>query len=120
MSTPKHSLRSIPPGPWRWLLLNLLVLPGLGSIQAGRRGSGYCQLLLGVAGVLLAGGALLRVGLDWVHALELESSVPLDRQYIGWGTAGVVMFFASWFWALATSLRLLSQTQRDEPPKLTR
>jgi len=89
--------------------VNVLVLPGLGSIEAGRRRSGYCQLALSLLGVVLTAGALLRFGLEWVHSLESENGLTLDHALIWWMAAGVVVFFASWLWALGTSLRLLRE-----------
>jgi hypothetical protein len=99
-STPAAPDRS---SAWAWTLTNLLVLPGLGSLAAGRQ-VGWAQ-----AGVALAGLGLIVYGLtrlirDWLAAgLEpvFEFTPALGSLLAGLGISAV-----AWFWALATSIQV--------------
>ena len=88
-------------------MANALVLPGLGSLIAGRR-SGWAQ-----AAVALAGFALTAVWFVWFVAAWLrEGSFPLDAgPYLPAGALGVVLFALSWVWALATGLQLVRRSR---------
>jgi hypothetical protein len=85
---------------WACLMTNLLVLPGLGSLLAGRR-VGWLQAVLA-----LAGFALSALWLVWFAATFMrEGSFPLDGgPYLPAGAAGVLLFAVSWIWGLATGL----------------
>ena len=97
--------------PWRWLLLNLLVLPGLGTIMGGRRASGFCQLIVGLLGFACTAGALVKITLDWLDALQNEHAIDLDPSLVWWAGLGLLVFLVSWIWALATSLQLMKQNR---------
>jgi hypothetical protein len=92
--------------PWRLLLLNVLVLPGLGSIRGGRRRSGIWQLILGSLGGLIMAAALFAIGLEWVKSFQMERGLELDRRLLWSLEGGLTMFFVAWFWALGTSITL--------------
>jgi hypothetical protein len=100
--------------PWRWLLMNVLILPGWGSIKGGRRGSGYMQLFLGLIGVSITAVSLFEIGMAWIHSIQTESALDLDQSLIWWTGVGVVLFFVSWFWGLATGISLLQE--KPNPP----
>jgi len=88
---------------WACLMTNLLVLPGLGSLLAGRR-VGWLQAALAVVGF-----ALSTVWLVWfVATLFSESGFPLDGgPYLPAGIVGVLLFTVSWVWGLVTGLRVV-------------
>jgi hypothetical protein len=84
-------------------MANLLVLPGLGSLIAGRR-SGWAQ-----AAVALAGFALTTVWFVWFVAEWARSgNFPLDAgPYLPAGALGVLLFAVSWTWGLITGLAVV-------------
>lgn len=103
---------SADPKAWRWLLLNLLVLPGLGTIKGGRTRTGGWQLALGLIGFVVTAAAAVRIAFNWISALANGLSPELDMGLVWFASAGLVLFFVSWFWALASSLDLM----RRPPP----
>jgi len=93
---------------WASLMTNLLVLPGLGSVLAGRR-VGWIQ-----AALALVGFALSAFWLVWfAAALVREGGFPLDGgPYLPLGLAGVLLFAVSWIWGLVTGLGILGESRR--------
>ena len=92
---------------WAWLMTNLLVLPGLGSLLAGRR-VGWIQ-----AALALVGFALSALWLVWFAAVFFrEGGFPLDGgPYLPVGLAGVLLFTMSWIWGLVTGLDILRESR---------
>jgi hypothetical protein len=92
---------------WACLMTNLLVLPGLGSLLAGRR-SGWPQ-----AALALVGFALSAVWLIWfVVAWSRTGSFPLDSgPYLPVGLLGVLLFAVSWTWGLLTGLGVVREAR---------
>lgn len=95
---------------WACLMTNLLVLPGLGSLLAGRR-VGWPQ-----AALALVGFALSTVWLVWFAATFFrEGGFPLDGgPYLPAGMAGVLLFAVSWIWGLATGLAVVRGSRGAE------
>jgi hypothetical protein len=94
---------------WIALAANAVVLPGLGSLVAGRR-SGWAQAALALCGFALTLSWLSLVLADWRHGGRPESlpRVPLLL-------AGLGLFGAGWLWALHTAwsaLRALPDAKR--------
>jgi hypothetical protein len=91
---------------WACLGTNLLVLPGLGSVIAGRR-VGYAQMVLaacGLASSLIFVGVFLNV---WLEGQDI---------WPGWGAmvaglGGMGLFGVSWLWGLWTSVALLRKAR---------
>lgn len=102
--------------PKRWdrvkardfLLTNLLVLPGMGSVMAGRR-VGYAQGLLALAGVVFSMVFALELVRGWWLMGELV--LPTGRSLLV-GGLGILLFASGWCWGLATGLRLLRDAGR--------
>jgi hypothetical protein len=91
---------------WSYLVTNLLVLPGLGSVMAKRK-VGYLQMLLALAGFVVTLVALVSVILFWARDFELPNDPRLYRSAI----IGIAVFLFSWFWSLATSLTLFRKKE---------
>jgi hypothetical protein len=87
------------------LITNLLVLPGLGSVMGGRKGSGYSQILLSMAGFLITLVELVKIAVAWVQEFQL----PADPALYRWTLIGMGIFLGAWIWSL------LRETQ--EPPE---
>ena len=68
------------------LLINVLVLPGLGSIIAGKNNPGIYQLVLSLVAVVLD-----------ITIIGLIIGIPL----------GIAM----WIWALVTGIRIVQESQ---------
>ncbi len=83
-------------------LTNLLVLPGLGSLVAGRR-VGWAQLGLALAGVGLFGYGLWQLLRDW---LASEGPVFEFTRGLGGLLGGLGVSVVAWLWALGTSLQV--------------
>jgi len=89
------------------LMTNVLVLPGLGSVLAGRR-VGYVQSFLAVAGMLLSVTFAGRFGQEWWVSKQFPIMEP---RFLGVGVLGVGLFGAGWVWALLTGYCILRQVQ---------
>ena len=105
------------------ILINQLATPGLGSLLARRRLSGAGQLCLALAGFALFMLWMLQV-IDREILEALDEAVTQHNHYwmCRWG---LILFGASWLWALVTSLSLWRQADRppstpgsSSPPKI--
>ncbi len=90
---------------WVCLISNLLVLPGLGSLVAGKR-SGFFQMPMALIGLGLSVFWMISFIKIWVHTKE----IPLyGGPYLLIGILGIGIFFAAWLWALATSRKIFQE-----------
>lgn len=113
---------------WGCLTANLAV-PGAGSLAAGRR-SGYAQMLLTVAGLILSTIFGLQFILwqlaNWgrLHSPELDPLSSLNEVWrqLRWALLGLAVFGVAWLWALGSSLIILQSSrdtgQRQVPPRI--
>ncbi len=129
---------SLAPGPrhplsrqtaWGCLTSNL-ALPGSGSLLAGRR-SGYGQLVLAMAGLLMItifGLCFILWALaNWsrLHDREADPVQSLLEiwMHLRWALLGFGIALLAWLWALMTSLSILNSAQKtansNSPPRLT-
>lgn len=93
-------------------LVNLLATPGLGSLMAGRWVAGIGQLAVAVAGFVMLVVWFFEVMIQYYGQVTGEVQV----RPVGWiGATGAILFVASWFWALVTSVSLLRQAKADDP-----
>jgi hypothetical protein len=90
--------------------LNLLMLPGLGTLIAGRR-SGWAQLILGLIGFGLNFGWAV-----WFFAVLLRSEqLPENLTAHIWvALSGVAIFLIGWLWALVSSLQISREARAYE------
>ena len=95
-------------------LLNLFATPGLGSLVAGRFVAGLGQLLLALAGFTLVLVWFLKIMVPYYSMMFSDAQPPPINWTFLW--AGTIIFIASWFWSLATSIdisRTASQASTD-------
>jgi hypothetical protein len=93
-------------------LMNQFATPGLGSLMGGRILPGIGQLVLALAGFALVMLWFMRTMKEYYNlAYEDAPSVSYGRIFL----AGVLLFAASWFWSLLTSLSLVRQAKTPEP-----
>ena len=109
---------SPPPKPvkrlaaWVCLLLNLFVLPGLGSLIVRQPLKAAIQLVLAVGGFALTmagGGPLLET-----VARTNELPDQLGKSF-SMALAGVVLFLIAWIWALTGSVSTLKKSGDKRP-----
>lgn len=105
------------------ILINQLATPGLGSWMARRKVAGAGQLALALAGCFLVAYWTCRLAYDVTmeEIDQLGAQKPENWVMI----VGLVLFGASWVWALVTSLGLWRQARELQkieraslPPKL--
>ncbi len=91
-------------------LVNQLATPGLGSLMAGRWIAGSGQLALAVAGFVLVIVWFFKVMIQYYGQITGD----VQPHPVGWiGATGGILFLASWFWALATSISLFFEARRN-------
>jgi len=76
------------------LILNIILLPGLGSLIGGKTKEGSWQI------ILLLGGAILGILLT-ITIIGAIIGIPL---LFGWPVA-------AWIWGIITGVRLIQETQ---------
>jgi len=92
-------------------LVNQLATPGLGSLMAGRWVAGIGQLAVAVAGFVMVVVWFFEIMIQYYG--QVTGNVQVRP--VGWiGEVGAILFVASWFWALVTSVSLLRQAQADD------
>ncbi len=113
---------------WGCLTTNLM-LPGAGSLMAGRV-SGYGQLALATGGLALTALFGLRFILwylaNW-RSFNQPQADPLEGLsqmwlVLRWPLLGIGIFLAGWLWALVTSIQIIRSARKAEqgnvPPRL--
>jgi hypothetical protein len=107
---PLRPARTLSPTDARALLLvNLVVLPGIGSFLAGRRLVGVTQATLALAGLAAVAVWLSVVVGKW---LELDTLDEFETIVLWAGLTGAGMMLTAWFWGLSTGLSVLRAVRR--------
>ncbi|MBI4025165.1 MAG: hypothetical protein HY360_09305 [Verrucomicrobia bacterium] len=100
---------------WGCLISNLVVLPGLGSLTAGRR-VGCVQAPISIAGLVLLNFWLFCFGRVWFR----EGRFPADGgPHFGLGVLGFGVLVIVWAWALVTSISILRQARVSPAPPVS-
>jgi hypothetical protein len=99
---------------WSYLLINVLVCPGLGSALAKRWG-GLPQLALAFGGAIWMTVPLGQFFMEWAQHWELR---PEWQSYFKAGLGGVVCFLLGWLWSILTSIAVLREVPKDNDPLL--
>jgi hypothetical protein len=106
------------PRGWTCFLVNQLVCPGIGTIMAGRRVTGFVQaavMLVGVCGALAF--ALTYISAVYRFALDgtaTEASWNAMKPPAWLGIAGFALCGVAWFWALFSSFKILHESRRHQ------
>jgi hypothetical protein len=93
-------------------LANQLATPGLGSLMAGRWLSGIGQIILAVAGCAMVLVWFFKVMIQYYG--QISSDAPTHSVDWKMPVTGAIVFAASWFWSLVTSLSLLYEAEKNE------
>jgi hypothetical protein len=97
---------------WVCLLLNLFVLPGLGSLIVRQPLKAAVQIVLALAGFTLTmvGGAPLLETI--IRTNELPDHLGSS---FGMAVGGVILFLVAWIWALSGSVSALTKSGNNQP-----
>lgn len=108
-------------------LVNQLATPGLGSFMGRRFKAGLGQLSLALAGFFLITSWMC--ALFYFQICEQLGKTPRLKPHDKWWQIGLILFVASWCWALVTSISLLREAARNreieaqrplnKPPRLS-
>lgn len=79
------------------LLLNLFILPGLGSVIAGRR-EGWWQMALALSGVILSAALFL------MALFGVAPRVAIVAVFLG-----IPLVLTAWIWGIVTGVRLMRE-----------
>jgi hypothetical protein len=91
-------------------LVNQLATPGLGSLMGRRWIAGAGQISLALIGFVMICGWFFKV-IILCYGLMFGEEHPNPAGWVGaWG---LILFGASWFWALVTSFSLLREASRN-------
>ncbi|MCF7708832.1 MAG: hypothetical protein K9N52_08040 [Verrucomicrobia bacterium] len=90
---------------WTYLVANLAVLPGLGSLMSARK-SGIVQMLLAVSGFGISVYFVVRIIFGWAELIDDPNTVI---RYVWKAAGGLLVFLTAWLWALVTSIRILRE-----------
>src|SRR5712671_4285252 len=114
--SPKRLSRS---KAWTLAALNQLAFPGAGTVMAGRK-IGYAQATIMVVGFVLVMLYLFVIIGSLMSLLTgentSEAAIEADRHRYAWaGILGLVLSVLAWFWALASSISMVRNAQKDPP-----
>ncbi len=104
-----------PSQAWGCLVANLVLLPGLGSLFAGRLIEGIGQIILAAGGLYLT-----TAWFNWFVQEKLLRGQPitdLGPQFKR-ALAGFAFLGISWLWALVSSLLIMRSARSSVPPKI--
>jgi hypothetical protein len=91
--------------------VNLLVLPGLGSLLVRRRVAGAAQVAIAASGASLSVWWLVQLARQWAD----DGYFPWDGgPHFAAGIIGVLVFGVAWLWSLGTSLAAVRAARRSE------
>lgn len=113
------------------LLVNAIVMPGSGTLYAGRR-TGYLQMLLVLAGLglhiaylwillqsVLAGGGLIAgdpVAIYEVLSRDLETFNLDHATLLGAAKFGTVLLLTGWGWSILSGILIVREARHAVPP----
>jgi len=96
-----------PLAAWACLLLNLFVLPGLGSLIVRQPLKAAIQIVLALCGfalTMIGGGPLL-------ETIVRTNELPEQLGSSFWmALAGVILFLIAWIWALTGSVSTITKS----------
>lgn len=95
---------------WACLGANALVLPGLGSLVAGKWVAGLAQAGLSLVGFVMT--MLWLIG--WLGRAAREATIPLDPgPGFDRGLLGLALFGIGWAWGVLTGVLMLRRASRQ-------
>lgn len=97
-----------------YLVTNLLVMPGIGSVMAERKISGVCQIVLASVGLLITfwGLGLFVIAIQALKEKEIQAEFDMHSLKIA--GLGFAVFFIAWLWSLFTSLQVIKKAKQAD------
>lgn len=97
---------------WACFLANTVMLPGLGSLIAGRR-QGFLQIAGAFIGTLLLSAFAFWFVREFVQAWLVPE---LTGPWVLAGIAGAAIVILSWLWGLITGIQIVNAAN-NQPPR---
>ena len=98
---------------WACLMTNVLVLPGAGTMAAGRLLAGLVQAILAIVGFVMV--CIWMVA--WVSEMVRQAEVPTGLgAHAGLGLFGLLLAVVSWAWGFASGLAILREAKGRVSP----
>ncbi len=94
------------------LLLNLLILPGLGTVMAGGRLMGGLQIVLALTGFALTPVYFVTTARDWWRTGHFVCEF---NHSLLWSMAGLGLFLIAWLWGLVSGLQIRRREHTKSP-----
>jgi len=94
-------------------MTNVLVLPGAGTLAAGRRLTGFVQAILALLGFVLVCAWMVY----WVGEMVRTATLPEGLgPHAGLGLFGLLLAVVSWVWGLLSGLAILREAREGLSP----
>ena len=98
------------------LMMNLMVLPGIGSWMGGKRKTGVAQILLSFLGTLFI---IVWLAMWISKMIETKTFIVEPDLALAVGAAGIVLFLGAWGWSFHTGMLFVKAAQsHTSPPPL--
>lgn len=104
---------------WACVMLNVSV-PGWGSIKAGKKAVGICEMVIALAGLFLLFAWMFGWMVRVFQSQLAEDLSPVPNPWL-W-RSGVICIVISWIWTVFTCISLMREAKAYEkslPPRLS-
>ena len=107
---------------WSITGINLLAWPGLGTLLAGRKISGFIQAAMSLVGAVLTICLLFvlfkfaSIGIESSESIDSQLFIEENRSLIIYGIVGAGMLAFAWFWAAISTYSIAKQLRIETKP----
>ena len=107
---------------WSITGINLLAWPGLGTLLAGRKISGFIQAAMSLVGAVLTIFLLFvlfkfaSIGIESSESIDSQLFIEENRSLIIYGIVGAGMLAFAWFWAAISTYSIAKQLRIETKP----
>lgn len=96
-----------------YLMTNLIVLPGAGTMMAGKKTEGICQIILAVVGMTLTISGIFMLLVVLMKSFSQALAIFSDSAF--WMTVGgILIFLIGWLWSAWSVYPLVRAAKKDE------
>jgi uncharacterized membrane protein len=94
-------------------MTNVLVLPGAGTLAAGRRLAGFVQAILAIVGFVMVCVWMV----SWVSEMVKQADIPTGLgPHAGLGLFGLLLAVVAWVWGFVSGLAILREARERVRP----
>ncbi|MFH1066893.1 MAG: hypothetical protein V1746_03235 [bacterium] len=97
-----------------YLVTNLLVMPGIGSVMAERKVSGIGQIILASVGLLITFWGFGLFLMAFKVLKEKGYQTEFDTRFLRIVGLGFAVFLLAWLWSLFTSWQVIKEAKRSD------